>query len=183
MDAGRVIDPDEVRRFEGGMVDSHRITASDRANQVVFLAEALGKNERALYLAAALLSVGLSVYCLARVQAQVELQAQRGQQQATTYALAQSQAAQTYALANQQLARTYQNETDSMRRKFDELKTQARLTELILDDWNVTARRAGLKLKGDYAHGPQGNLDAESFHVNVRKQQPKPPVSHNNPSE
>jgi hypothetical protein len=39
------------------------------------------------------------------------------------------------------------------------------MTELKLDDWTVVAHRAGLQLPGDYTRGPQGNLDAESFHI------------------
>jgi hypothetical protein len=95
----------QAAQFEGGMVDSQRFTASDRANQVVLI-EALGKNERALILTAVLVAVGMSAYALARVNGAVEIQAQRSQQQATTYALAQAQAATTYALAQAQLAHT-----------------------------------------------------------------------------
>ncbi len=53
---------------------------------------------------------------------------------------------------------------------FLKLDRQYRMTELKLDDWTVVAHRAGLQLPGDYTRGPQGNLDAESFHV----PQPKP---------
>lgn len=164
-------DADKTSSFEGGMVDSARVSAEGRANQVVFL-ETMGRTEKALILASVLAAVGMSAYALAKVSGSVELQAQRAQQQATTYALAQSQAAQTYALANEQLARTYQTETDAMRAQFKELQTQARLTELKLDDYNVTLRRAGIRLKGDFARGPMGNSDAESFGVKLRKDPP-----------
>ena len=155
-------------QFEGGMVDSQRFSASDRANQVVFV-EALGKNERALMLTAVVVAVGMAAYALARVNGAVELQAQRSQQQAATYALAQSQAAQTYALAKEQLARTYQTQAEQTRDTLKQLQTQSRVTELKLDDYNVTLRRAGIRLKGDFARGPMGNPDAESFGVKLRK--------------
>jgi hypothetical protein len=45
------------------------------------------------------------------------------------------------------------------------LDRQSRMTELKLDDWTVVAHRAGLQIPGDYTRGPQGNLDAESFHI------------------
>jgi hypothetical protein len=44
-----------------------------------------------------------------------------------------------------------------------DLDRQYRMTELKLDDWTVVAHRSGLVLPSDYARGPQGNLDAESF--------------------
>ncbi len=46
---------------------------------------------------------------------------------------------------------------------FDDLRRQYRMTELKLDDWTVVAHRSRLVLPGDYARGPQGNLDSESF--------------------
>lgn len=164
-------DPDcavKCGQFEGGMVDSSRFTASDRANQVVFV-EALGKNERALVLVSLVVAVGMSAYSLAKVTGSVELQAQRSQQQAATYALAQSQAAQTYALATEQLARTYQTQAEQTRDTLKQLQTQSRVTELKLDDYNVTLRRAGIRLKGDFTRGPVGNPDAESFNMKLPK--------------
>lgn len=52
---------------------------------------------------------------------------------------------------------------------FLKLDRQYRMTELKLDDWTVVAHRAGLQLPGDYTRGPQGALDAESFHINQEK--------------
>lgn len=49
--------------------------------------------------------------------------------------------------------------------KYAQMERQFRMTELKLDDWTVVAHRAGLQLSGDYTRGPQGALDAESFHV------------------
>lgn len=46
---------------------------------------------------------------------------------------------------------------------FLDLKRQYRMTELKLDDWTVVGHRAGLVLPGDFARGPQGNLDKDSF--------------------
>lgn len=46
---------------------------------------------------------------------------------------------------------------------FLKLDRQYRMVELKLDDWTVVAHRSGLVLPGDYARGPQGNPDIESF--------------------
>lgn len=48
---------------------------------------------------------------------------------------------------------------------FLKLDRQYRMTELKLDDWTVVAHRSGLHLPGDYARGPQGDLDSESFNI------------------
>lgn len=56
---------------------------------------------------------------------------------------------------------------------FLKLDRQYRMTELKLDDWTVVAHRAGLQLSGDYTRGPQGALDAESFHIPQQKQKGK----------
>lgn len=68
--------------------------------------------------------------------------------------------------ANQLIA---QNELQHYRDDFLKLDRQYRMTELKLDDWTVVAHRAGLQLPGDYTRGPQGALDAESFHINEEK--------------
>lgn len=161
-------DADKASRMEGAMQDSQRFSASDRANQVIFV-EALGRNERALMLTAVVVAVGMAAYALARVNGAVELQIQRAQAQASAYQLAQSQAAQTYALATEQLARTYQTQAEQTRDTLKQLQTQSRVTELKLDDYNVTLRRAGIRLKGDFTRGPMGNPDAESFNMKLRK--------------
>lgn len=54
-------------------------------------------------------------------------------------------------------------ERSQMERQFLDLQRQYRMTELKLDDWTVVAHRSGLVLPGDYARGPQGNLDTEAF--------------------
>jgi hypothetical protein len=56
-----------------------------------------------------------------------------------------------------------------MAEKYDDLRRQYRMTELKMDDWTVVAHRAGLQLPGDYARGPQGNPDAESFKFSKQK--------------
>lgn len=53
----------------------------------------------------------------------------------------------------------------SLEDAFLKLDRQSRMTELKIDDWTVVLHRAGLQLPGDYTRGPQGNLDAESFHI------------------
>lgn len=53
----------------------------------------------------------------------------------------------------------------SLEDAFLKLDRQYRMTELKLDDWTVVAHRAGLQIPGDYTRGPQGALDAESFHI------------------
>ena len=155
-------------QFEGGMVDSARFSAEGRANQLVFV-EALGRNERALMFVAVVAAVGMACYALARVNGALDLQGQRAQALASAYQLAQSQAAQTYALANEQLARTYQTQAEQTRDTLKQLQTQSRVTELKLDDYNVTLRRAGIRLKGDFTRGPMGNPDAETFNMKLRK--------------
>jgi len=47
--------------------------------------------------------------------------------------------------------------------KLQDLQRQYRMTELKLDDWTVVAHRSGMILPGDYARGPQGNIDSQSF--------------------
>jgi hypothetical protein len=42
---------------------------------------------------------------------------------------------------------------------------QYRMAELKYDDLSVVMHRAGLALPGDYTRGPQGNMDADSFHI------------------
>lgn len=59
----------------------------------------------------------------------------------------------------------YQHELDHYKEEYVKMERQFRMTELKLDDWTVVAHRAGLQLPGDYTRGPQGNLDAESFHI------------------
>lgn len=54
-------------------------------------------------------------------------------------------------------------ERSQMEREFAKLDRQYRMVELKLDDWTVVAHRSGLVLPSDYARGPQGNPDAESF--------------------
>ena len=61
--------------------------------------------------------------------------------------------------------RITQMQIDHYKDEFYKLDRQVRMTELKLDDWTVVAHRAGLQLPGDYTRGPQGNLDAESFHI------------------
>lgn len=56
-----------------------------------------------------------------------------------------------------------------MEEKYDDLRRQYRMTELKLDDWTVVAHRAGIQLSGDYTRGPQGNPEAEAYHIQVAK--------------
>ena len=65
----------------------------------------------------------------------------------------------------------YQHELDHYKEEFVKLERQYRMMELKLDDWTVVAHRSGMVLPGDYARGPQGNLDAASF--NIPQQKPK----------
>lgn len=61
--------------------------------------------------------------------------------------------------------RISQNEIEHYKESFAKVERQSRMTELKLDDYTVVMHRAGLALPGDYTRGPQGNLDAESFHL------------------
>lgn len=56
-----------------------------------------------------------------------------------------------------------------MENHYDDLRRQYRMMELKLDDWTVVAHRSGLALPGDYARGPQGNLDKNSFTIPKEK--------------
>jgi hypothetical protein len=67
--------------------------------------------------------------------------------------------------AIEQHERITQNEIDHYREYFAKLERQYRMTEMKLDAWGVTARRAGLKLPGDFEMGPGGNPDAASFNI------------------
>lgn len=79
-----------------------------------------------------------------------------------TYAAARVESLKDHISANERIT---QNEIQHYRDDFLKLDRQSRMTELKLDDWTVVAHRAGLQLPGDYTRGPQGNLDAESFHI------------------
>ena len=61
------------------------------------------------------------------------------------------------------IQREWEKQTAALIEHMDDLKRQYRMTELKLDDWTVVAHRRGLVLPGDYARGPQGNLDSQSF--------------------
>lgn len=82
------------------------------------------------------------------------------------YATSRVESLKDHISANQQIT---QNEIQHYRDDFLKLDRQSRMTELKLDDWTVVAHRAGLVLPGDYTRGPQGNLDAESFHIQKQK--------------
>jgi len=69
--------------------------------------------------------------------------------------------------------RITQNEIDHYREYFAKLERQYRMTEMKLDAWGVTARRAGLKLPGDFEMGPGGNPDAASFNIPLQKGESK----------
>lgn len=68
----------------------------------------------------------------------------------------------------QQARRQEDDRVASLKEAMLKLDRQYRMTELKLDDWTVVGHRAGLALPGDYTRGPQGNLDAESFHIDPK---------------
>lgn len=68
----------------------------------------------------------------------------------------------------------WQKQTAVLAERMQDLQRQYRMTELKLDDWTVVAHRSGLVLPSDYARGPQGNLDTQSFH-------PPPLINSGNP--
>jgi hypothetical protein len=67
------------------------------------------------------------------------------------------------------LQREWTRQTAALTEAMANLQRQYRMTELKLDDWTVTAKRAGIVLPGDYTRGPQGNPDAASYNVNPPK--------------
>jgi len=138
------------------------------SSQVVFL-ESMAKGEKVFILAAVFIAIGLAVYAFTRVAAMTESLADYKRMSE----LHSAHVAETYRLQTETLAREYALQADALKTQFSNLERQSRMTELILDDWNVTARRAGLKLRGDYAHGPQGNVEAESFNMNMHKPRSK----------
>lgn len=66
------------------------------------------------------------------------------------------------------LERAWRQDVQSLDDSYARLDRQYRMTELKLDDWTVVAHRAGIALPSDYTRGPQGNLDAKSFHIPQR---------------
>jgi hypothetical protein len=126
------------------------------------------KPEKALMLAAVFVAVACSIYAAARVDALATNVAdyKRDAELREHHALeirAIERAASLAAI--EQLKLTYTLALADDKDRFGKLERQYRMTELKLDDWNVTARRAGLVLKGDYSGGPGGNPDAESFNM------------------
>lgn len=78
------------------------------------------------------------------------------------YAAARVESLKDHIDENQKIT---QNEIDHYRDDFAKLDRQYRMTELKLDDWTVVAHRAGIVLPSDYARGPQGNPDSQSFNI------------------
>jgi hypothetical protein len=97
-----------------------------------------------------LLAVGMSAWALARVDSLKDTT--RIEQQRTRDHIDEN-------------AKITQHEIDHYKEEFSKLDRQYRMVELKLDDWTVVAHRSGLVLPSDYTRGPQGNPDAESFHI------------------
>ncbi len=135
------------------------VRAQGRANVAIAkIVDKLGRGSAAIILVAAFASLAIAAWSAGRVQSLGD------------YVHADHDAYQRDALA---MNIEYQHELSHYVEEFNKMERQFRMTELKLDDWTVVAHRSGLALPGDYTRGPQGNLDAESFHIPQRK--PKGP--------
>lgn len=134
-------------------------------------------SERGALILAVMFAVGMSAWSLARVGYIHDEMARRDadhqgreQQQAAAFSYHATEMQTDYFLHAAQQSREIEHEIVHYREQFAKLERQYRMTELKLDDATVVMHRAGLQLPGDYTRGPQGSLDAESFHVNNRKE-------------
>lgn len=124
----------------------------------------------------AALALGLASWSVARVgylhdewARQAVEDNKRAEQQASAFMYHATELQTDYFLHAAQQAQQTESEITHYRDKFTALERQYRMVELKLDDTAVVLHRAGLQLTGDYTRGPQGNLDAESFHISERK--------------
>jgi hypothetical protein len=74
-----------------------------------------------------------------------------------------------WILNTSQLQRDWEKQTVILTEKTQDMQRQWRMTEMKLDAWGVTARRAGLKLPRDFEMGPGGNPDSASFNIPLLK--------------
>jgi hypothetical protein len=136
-------------------------TRGSTGSSVNMFVDVMSRPEKALLFAAVCVALACSVYAAARVAAlgDAVLDYRRDQESREG---AQRESIQRTV---DDLKLAYSLGLADDKERFSKLERQYRMTELKLDDWNVTARRAGLVLKGDYSGGPGGNTDAESFNV------------------
>jgi hypothetical protein len=141
-------------------------TRGSTGSSVNMFVDVMAKPEKAVLFAAVLVALVCSVYAAARVAAlgdavldyrHAEESREGAQRESIQRTIDDLKLAYSLGLADD-------------KERFSKLERQYRMTELKLDDWNVTARRAGLVLKGDYSGGAGGNPDAESFNM-------KPPAA------
>ena len=125
---------------------------------------------------ACVIAVGLAGWATARVGymhdemiRQATDYSNRSQQQAAAFSYHAVELQTSYLLHVAQQHSETEHEIEHYREQFKALELKFRMAELKLDDTTVVLHRAGLQLPGDYTRGPQGDLDAESFHVNNRK--------------
>lgn len=132
-------------------------------------------SERGAVFLVAALAIGLSAWTFARVGylhdeliRQAADENHRAEQQATQFMYHATKLQTDYFLHTAEQAQTTEQEIAHYRDNFAKLERQYRMVELKLDDTSVVLHRAGLQLPGDYTRGPQGNLDAESFHISQK---------------
>lgn len=131
--------------------------------------------ERGAVFLIAALAVGLAAWSTARVGylhdemiRQAADASHRAEQQAAQFMYHATKLQTDYFLHAAEQAQGTEKEIAHYRDQFVALERQYRMTELKYDDVSVVLHRAGLQLPGDYTRGPQGALDAESFHVSQK---------------
>lgn len=131
--------------------------------------------ERGAILLVAALALGLAAWSVARVgylHDEMIRQAadanRRADTQATAFMYHATELQTDYFLHAAQQAQQNEQEITHYRERFNALERQYRMVELKLDDTSVVLHRAGLQIPGDYTRGPQGSLDAESFHISEK---------------
>lgn len=138
----------------------HAPIGSKGSNSPVLVAKQI-VSERGAVLIACVGAAAMGAYSIARVQSLSDLvQEHHMASQRESAALLASLQTEFLNMHTQ-----YEHELDHYKEAFLDLDRKYRMAELKLDDTSVVLHRAGLKLPGDYTRGPQGALDAESFHV------------------
>ena len=148
---------------------------SSGTNNPVAVAKTIVSDRGAIFIIAAV-ALGLAGWAVARVgYLHDEMMRQsaddnhRAEQQAAAFMYHATELQTDYFLHAAQQAQQTEQEITHYREKFTALERQFRMVELKLDDTAVVLHRAGLQIPGDYTRGPQGSLDAESFHISNKR--------------
>jgi len=144
---------------------------SSGPNSPILVSKTIVSDRGALILGC-LIAVGLATWSTARVgylhdefMRQGAEYSHRADQQAAAFSYHAMELQTNYLLHVAQQHSEVESEMARYREQFQSLERQFRMTELKYDNVNISMRRAGIYLPNDYWTGPNGNLDAESFHI------------------